>query len=398
MNLSTPADDHDAYLAAFDSVTAETMRHSSRIKWTLFGDDVLPCWVADMDLPVAAPIHRRVSELVARHDFGYHRLPMSRRLRSAFIDKMAAFGLDVSPQQVYALVNVVQGLDLAITLFTEPGDGVLLITPIYGPFHEAVDGTGRRRVESALVRGEHRYEIDFDHLRSVVDSTTRLMLLCNPHNPTGRAFEREELEQLGRMALEHDMVIVSDEIHADLIYGDRVHIPIAALSPEIARRTITLTSATKAFNLAGLPCALAVLGSDVLKQRFRELPPHTVGHGGILGTEATVTAWTEGSVWLGALREYLDGNRRHLVQRIDSELPGVVVRAPEATYLAWLDCRSLGLEPDAHGFFLEQARVALSDGPDFASPGEGHVRLNFGTSRKILDPILDRMASALECR
>jgi cystathionine beta-lyase len=397
-------DSRTEYLAAFDRVTVEQMRQVRRIKWSLYqGSDVLPAWVADMDLPIAVPIQRRLEELVARGDIGYHQLPIPPDLRQAFIDQLARQGFEVSPKQVYSLVNVVQGLDLAVTLFSEPGDGILLLTPIYAPFHQAVDGTGRRRLDSEMkLVGEGaaaRYEIDFDHLRSLAPHA-RMLLLCNPHNPTGRVYERAELEQLAALALEHDLLIVSDEIHSELTFDRRSHIAIATLSDEVARRTITITSATKAYNLAGLPCALAVFGDDSLKQPFRELPPHIVGHGGILGAEAATVAWTQGMEWMGALREYLELNRDHLVSRVRRDLTradgrSVSIQSPEATYLSWLDCTALALDTDPRSFFFEHARVALSPGSDFGPPGASFARLNFGTSRQILDQLLDRMAEAV---
>ena len=253
-----------------DSLTAAEMHRSSRIKWRLFGDEVLPAWVADMDFPVAPPIHRAICDLVGRHDFGYHIVPLSPHLRAALVSRMAErFSWQIDPERIVPLVNLLQGLDLSVLLHSRRGEGVVLQTPLYPPFLAAVKGSGRRVDESTLVRGTHRYQIDFDHLRAALQPDTRLILLCNPHNPTGRAFEREELLALGELALEHDLIVVSDEIHADLTFPERRHVPFATLGPELAERTITLTSATKSFNLAGLPCAFAVCGSDRLQQPFR---------------------------------------------------------------------------------------------------------------------------------
>ena len=297
--MSTEAAEGRAMRAAFDSLRAQDLWRSERIKWRLYGGDVLPAWVADMDFPVAPPIERALAELVARSDLGYHHVPLSPRLREALVSHMAErFGWQVEPRRVVPLVNVVQGLDAAVLLHSRTGEGVVVQTPIYPPFLAAVTQSGRRLDASPLVRGSERYEIDFDRLRASIRSDTRVFLLCNPHNPTGRVFESAELAGLAEIAEENDLVVVSDEIHADLTYPGHHHIPFASLGPDAAARTITLTSATKAFNLAGLPCAFAIFGGDRAQQPFDGLPPHLLGHCGMLDDAATVTAWTEGDAWL----------------------------------------------------------------------------------------------------
>jgi cystathionine beta-lyase len=395
--MSKDAPERSEVRRALDSLSAAEMHRSSRIKWRLFGDDVLPAWVADMDFPVAPPIHRAIRELVGRHDFGYHHVPLSPSLRDALVSRMAErFSWQIDPQRIVPLVNVLQGLDASVLLHSRRGEGVVLETPIYPPFLAAVERSGRRVVESSLVRGAHRYEIDFEHLRAMLDPDTRLLLLCNPHNPTGRVFEREELLALGELALEHDIIVVSDEIHADLAFSPHRHLPFATLGPELAERTITLTSATKSFNLAGLPCAFAIFGSDRVQQPFQELPPHVLGQPGILDDAATHAAWTEGQPWLDEVVAYLLENRDLVMDFFARRLPDLRVLPPEATYMAWLDCRELGLPADPFNFFLEHARVALTRGSDFGAPGKGFVRMNFATSRTILLEILERMGAAVE--
>jgi cystathionine beta-lyase len=290
----------------------------------------------------------------------------------------------------------VQGLDACVLLHSRPGEGVVLQTPIYPPFLAAVEHSGRRLVESGLVPGTDRYEINFDHLRGALDSETRMLLLCNPHNPTGRVFERHELMALGELALEHDLVVVSDEIHADLAFPPHGHVPFATLGPELAERTITVTSATKSFNLAGLPCAFAIFGSDRLQRPWQDLPPHVIGHPGILDDAATYTAWTEGQPWLEEVVAYLLENRALMMDFFERRLPGLHVFPPEATYMAWLDCRELRLPADPFDFFLQQARVGLTGGREFGAPGRGFARINFATSKAILREILERMATAVE--
>jgi cystathionine beta-lyase len=224
------------------------------------------------------------------------------------------------------------------------------------------------------------------------------MLLCNPHNPSGRVFRREELEGIAQVALARDLVVVSDEIHADLVFPGSRHIPFAALSPEIEARTITLSSASKPFNIAGLRCAVAVFGSDALRKRFLGCPRHLRGGLGSFGIAATEVAWRHCQPWLDEVLAYLGANRQLLADFTAAELPGIRHFRPEATYLAWLDCRALGLEPSPYRFFLSRAKVALSDGAAFGGPGRGFVRLNFATSRRILRLALERMAEALRER
>ncbi len=222
-----------------------------------------------------------------------------------------------------------------------------------------------------------------------------MLLLCNPHNPTGRVFRRDELEGIARIAVEQDLVVVADEIHADLVYPGGRHIPFASLSPEAEARTITLTAGSKPFNIAGLRCALAIFGSDALRRRFLGFERHLRGGLGSLGILALEAAWSHADPWLDEVLPYLEANRDFTAEFVRSELPGVRHFAPEGTYLAWLDCRELELSPSPHRFFLERAKVGLGNGPTFGAPGAGFVRLNFATSRAILSRALEQMAKAL---
>jgi cystathionine beta-lyase len=245
-----------------------------------------------------------------------------------------------------------------------------------------------------MPRGAHGYALDLEDLRAKAKQA-KLLLLCNPHNPTGRVFRRDELEALAAIAREHELFVISDEIHADLVFAPGRHIAFASLSADAASRTITLYAASKAFNIAGLRCAVAIFGTPELKKRFNAFPRHLRGglNGpGILATEA---AWLHGDPWLADVLAYLRANRDFVADFVKRELPGVVHHAPEATYLAWLDCRALRLAPTPHEFFLKQAKVALSEGPNFGPPGEGFVRLNFATSRAILERALTHMAKAV---
>ncbi len=379
----------------FDDLDLARLRRRTGEKWQLYPPDVLPLWVADMDFEPAGPIRERLQQCLDLGDLGYPKHPLPTGLPEIFAERAKrVWGWEVEPALVELLTEVVQGLYVAIRQFSRPGEGVIVQTPIYPPFLHAVKDLGRRRADQPLRAGESGYEVDLDGLDAAAREA-RILMLCNPHNPTGRAFRSDELEAMAEIAVRHDLVVLSDEIHADLVHRGSRHIPIATISPEIAQRTVTFTSASKAFNIAGLRCAVAIFGSSALRRRFLELPRHLRGGLGGLGIQATEVAWTQGDPWLRDLRGYLEANRDFLAESLRRELPEVRFFPPEATYLAWLDFRPLGLEPSSHRYLLDHARVALSDGAAFGPPGEGFVRLNFATSRPILTAALDRIFDSL---
>jgi cystathionine beta-lyase len=299
------------------------------------------------------------------------------------------FGWQPAADEVLPLADLVQALYAAVAAFTERGQGVVLQTPIYPPFLMAVRDTGRRIVEHPLIDDGTRYVMDAASLAGVFNAEAPLLLLCNPHNPTGRVFERFELEAIAKVAVDRQLTVVADEVHADLVYPGRQHVPFASLGPDVAARTVTLTSATKAYNIPGLRCGLMHFGSSALRERFRSVfPDRMLGTVNRFGIDATVVAWNECEAWLDEVMQVLAENRH----RLCAGLRGPKCYAPEATYLAWLDCRELGFGESPQRWFLENARVAMSDGPDFLGPG--FARLNFGTSTDILEEILTRIASA----
>ena len=380
----------------FDDLDLSQLRRRRGEKWTTYPADVLPAWVADMDFPVCEPIQQLLAERFALSDLGY---PSDRAIQSVkeiFAARaIERFDWIIEPRRIELLTDVVQGLYASLLTLSEPGEAAIVQTPIYPPFLHAVPECSRRLLINQLVCSGDHYGIDFEDLRAVADGGTRMLLFCNPQNPTGRAFTRAELETLAEFVLAHDLIVCSDEIHADLVYRGQRHIPFASLAPEIATRTVTLTSASKAFNIAGLRCAVAVFGSDELQRRFNSLPTHLRGGLGGLGLAATECAWRDGQAWLEELLTYLEANRDFAARFVAEQLPGVRHAKPEATYLAWLDCRALRLDPDPFQYFLTRGRVALSDGAAFGRGGEGFVRLNFATSRAILTESLDRMRTAL---
>lgn len=378
-------------------LSVEACRARRGTKWNKYPSDVLPAWVADMDFSVAEPIQEAIERLVNLGDYGYGARLGEVSLETAFAERMERrFGWSPDPEQVQPVSELIQALFSVLLAFSEPGDGVVMQTPIYPPFLVALAQTERRLVDNPLADEGSRFVLDAADLRRKVDDRTRILVVCNPHNPTGRVLEREELLALGELAVERDMVIVADEIHADLLYSGRRHVVMATLSPEIASRTITITSATKGFNIPGLRCALMHFGSPELRERFRRtIPDRLLGQVNVIGIDATVAAWRHGQPWLDRVMTRLSANRERVAEFVAAELPGVRHYQPEATYLAWLDCGALDLPSSPAEFFLEQARVGLNDGADFGPASQSCVRLNFGTSGAILEEVLERMAAAV---
>jgi cystathionine beta-lyase len=378
------------------NVTEADCRARRGHKWTKYGDDVLPAWVADMDFPAPEPVRAVLRWSAERSALGYERPEDLHEVYEAAAAWLATrHGWAPAPDSMAVLTDVVQGLYLALFAFTEPGDGVIVQSPIYPPFLTTVAAMGRRLLDNPLRDPCGEAALDVEGLRRVAAAPgAKLLLLCNPHNPSGRVFRRDELEAIAEVALERDLVVVADEIWMDVVYPGARHVPFASLGAEVAARTLTLLSATKAFNIAGVRCAVAVFGSPALRVRLETLPPGLRGTPSVLGLRATAAAWREGGAWLAAVLEQLAANRQTVARFVRARLPGVRHRAPEGTYLAWLDCAGLGLPQPAAAFFLARARVALSDGAEFGGP-PSCVRLNFATTPALLDELLERMARAV---
>jgi len=380
----------------FDGLDLAALRERRSVKWRRFPPDVLPAFVAEMDFPAAPPVREALAAAVERSDFGYAPELVVPELAEAFAGFAGRrFGWAVDPAHTYVLPDVMRGIELWIDAFTAPGGGVVVNTPVYFPFLGAIRQAGRRIVEAPFVRGPARWELDLDSLEAAFAAGNRLYLLCNPHNPLGRVLSPQELAAVGALAVRYDVRVVADEIHAPLVYPGRRHTVFATLDPQLAARTLTLHSASKAWNLAGLHCAVAVPGSATDEAHLAALPYRIRGPAGILGIEATVAAYREGEPWLDELLAYLDGNRGRLAELLAQALPDVDCVPAEGTYLAWLDCRSLGLGDEPARAFLDRGRVAVYGGAVFGPSGRGFVRVNFATSRALLEEIVRRMRATL---
>jgi cystathionine beta-lyase len=352
-------------------------------------------WVADMDFASPEPVIRTLRERVEHGIFGYGMEPPE--LRDTIADRLQElYGWQVSCEALIFVPGVVTGFNLATRAVTTPGDGVLAQTPVYFPMLYVPGNIGGTLDEMELTRQpDGSYEIDFDDFESAITSRTRIFLLCNPHNPVGRVFRRKELERMAEICLRHNVVICSDEIHCDLLFSGHRHLPIASLDPEIADRTITLMAPSKTYNIAGLHFSVAIIQNAELRKQYQAAGAGLVGRPGILSAVAALAAYQDGQPWLDAVLRYLEANRDHLVEYVESQLPGVTMWCPEGTYLGWLDCREAGIDGATHQFFLDQARVALNEGASFGRGGEGFVRLNFACPRSTLYEALERMRAAL---
>jgi cystathionine beta-lyase len=379
----------------FDRIIDRRLTNSN--KWRKYPADVLPLWVADMDFPSPEPVVRAMRERVEHGVYGYgFEEP---EFAEVFADRtQKRYGWKISPEAVVLVPGVIPGFNVACRALTSRGDGLLMQVPVYPPILRSPTNHELTRDEARLGRqADGRYAADLDAFRAAIHGRTRVFLLCNPHNPVGRVFTREELTGMAAICLERGLPIIADEIHCDLLYSGQQHVPMASLGPEVEQRTITLMAPSKTFNLAGLKVSVAVIPNGSLRERFLAARGDFVqAQVNIMGYTAALAAYRDGQEWLEALMRYLEANRDYLGEYVRTRLPGVTMVAPEGTYLAWLDCRNA--EPaaaDPFTFFLERAKVAFNDGALFGPGGQGFVRLNFGTPRSLLTEGLERMRRAL---
>lgn len=370
-------------------------------KWTYYPEDLLPMWVADMDFPAPKPILDAIREAVRHGVLGYE-LPSKTLLETVAARMDRLYGWKVKPEWVIPVTGIVNGFNFAARAFGISKKGYLIQPPVYNEFHELKNNVGLAQLDAPLVqrvRGNIlQYEIDWDLFRRQAKKAG-MFLLCNPHNPLGIIFSRSDLRRMAEICLENKVLMISDEIHSELLLNDRKFTPLAKLASEIAQNSITLIAPSKTFNMPGLFCGFAIIPNKELRDKYANVVGHLRVHVASLGMRAAQVAFSgQCDDWLKELRDYLTGNRDFLVDYITKNMPGVRTTSPQATYLAWLDFTEFEFETSAYQFFFEKAKVALSDGAIFGENGKGRVRLNFGTSRKILKQGLDRMSQALHSR
>lgn len=381
----------------FESISLDWLHTKPGAKWQRT-PDAIAAWVADMDFAPAPAISAALTRTIATGDLGY---PDWRSIiggsgaTDAFVDRCAArYGWHIDAADTREFNDVVQAIQVVLHTCTSPGDGVVVHTPAYPPFLNSLEMTGCRLVPIPAERSSSSptgWSFDYDALDATLRAEpAKVLLLCHPQNPTGHVFSEDELRTVAALAERHELVIISDEIHADLTYAPFVHRPMALFAPD---RTVSIHAASKAFNLAGLRYAIAHFGSQRARIAADALPEHMLGATNLFAAVAVEAAWRDGDEWLAAVVAHLDSQRKLLAELLAQHLPEINYIPPSATYLAWLDCRALGFGDDPSIKFLERG-VRLSEGPNFGSDGLGFARLNFATSSKLLREIVSRMATA----
>jgi len=383
----------------FDSVPSRRNPNNLN-KWTLYPKDVLPVWIADMDFPVAPQIADALRKQIDQGVLGYDVMP-ARALYETIAARMKKlYGWEVNPDHIVYTPGVNNGYNVAARMLCSNKKGYLIQTPVYNEFLDTEHKTGARQYTAPLAKkvsgNRISYEVDFDAFERGVKKSG-MFLLCNPHNPVGRIHSRVELKRMAEICIENKVTIVSDEIHSELLLGGAKFTPLASLSREIAEHTITMIAASKAFNVPGLVCGFAIIPNDDLRKKFSKTSEGMSFEISSLGLTAARVAYSgRADAWLRELRQYLTRNRDFIVEYVEKYLPGIRVTKPDATYLAWLDCSELNLQPSPYRFFRNEAKVAFSDGGKFGKGNEQFVRLNFGTTRKTVEAVLRRMGKAIK--
>nr|WP_306813120.1 MalY/PatB family protein [Paenibacillus soyae] len=362
----------------------------------LFGnEDILPLWVADMDFPSPPAVQEALKKRVELGAYGY-------AIRTdEYLDSIMSWfgrkhGWSLQREWIADSPSVVTTLSLCVEQFTAPGDKVVIQTPVYYPFYDVVKMNDRELALNPLIIRNGHYEMDMEHLEGLFQDGAKMILLCNPHNPGGRVWSREELEALGALCLRYGVIVVSDEIHCDLVYPGHEYVPFASLSPELADVTITCLAATKTFNLPGLHTSFMVVSNREMKakldRRIKTLSIHMSHH---FAQEAVVAAYNESEDWLDELMVYIEGNLNYALSYLAEHLPEAKPMKPEGTYLLWLDCRALGLDKNGlKQLMYEKAKVAFNEGSTFGTEGEGWLRINLACPRFVLEKALAQFCAA----
>lgn len=383
------------YTADFDLIDLEHLRGVGGLKWSMF-PDTIGAFVAEMDFGTAPAVTQALHAAVDVGQIGYLPGSVADAMSRATADwHRTVYGWDISADQVHPIADVIKGLEVAIQHYSRPGSAVILPTPAYMPFLSVPPTLDREIIEVAMIEVDGLYRMDLDGLADAFRAGGNLLILCNPYNPVGKVFDRDELAAIAGVVAEHDGRVFSDEIHSPLVYPGAVHVPYASISDTAAGHTVTATSASKAWNLPGLKCAQLILTNDAdaaVWERIWFLASHGAS---TLGVIANTAAFRSGRPWLDSVVAYLDGNRLALADLVATLLPGVRYIPPQGTYIAWLDCRGLGLDASPAQFFRDHAGVSLTDGSACGAAGQGYVRMIFATPRPILEQALTQMGAAV---
>lgn len=381
-------------MGMFDFDKEIERRGTASTKWDspFVKEDVKPMWVADMDFEAAPGIQEELVNVVKQNVYGYKLL--SERYYESVVKWMRdRHQYEVQKDWICYVPNVVLGLVFAVQTVSEPGDEILIPTPVYGPFFMAVNHTDRVVKESKMKNCKGYYTIDFEDLEAQITKKTKAIMLCNPHNPSGRVWTREELKQLADLCEKHDLYVISDDIHCELTTKGHAHTFITQVSENIAEKTIVCTSPSKAFNLASVHVANCIIQNEALRTKFQEIAEQSkAAHCNAFAEAALIGAYEKSGQWLDELNVYLEENMDYFVSYIQKYIPKLTVYKPEGTYLVWVDCRNTGIrEEEIHDYLLEKCKVAVNEGTFFGEDGSGFVRFNLACPRATITPVLEKM-------
>ena len=363
----------------------------------IFGKkDVIPMWVADMDFKTPAFIIEKLRERLGHEIFGYSFRPDD-YFSSIIKWTREHHNWDIDKEWICFCPGIVPALNLCTLSFTRPGDSVIVQPPVYFPFFSAVESHGRNLVYNQLIEKDGKWTMDFDSLISSVNESTKMMIISNPHNPVGRAWTPEELDKLTDICLKNNILILSDEIHCDLVLPGFLHTPVAKISEKIADITVTCLAPSKTFNLAGLSTSSVIISNPVLRKYFnKKIDNLHIGNGNIFGTVASIAAYSEGHEWLDALMDYIDLNVGFVQKYCRELIPEIIPVQPEATYMIWLDCRKFAMSgKELQNFFINKAGVGMNEGSTFGPGGEGFMRMNLGTTHDTVKKAMEQIEKAV---
>jgi len=385
----------------FDKIIDRTSTNST--KWSVesvFGqDDILPMWIADMDFPCPEPVVQAIKKRAEHPIYGYTKAPSE--LFQAVVERMERkYGWKIEPEWILLTPGVVPALNAAIRAFAGPQGKVVIQSPVYPPFQKAIDNNECQLLNNKLKFANGRYTVDFEDLRHLFEEQgAKMMILCSPHNPVGRVWTREELITMGEIVIGSGGVMVSDEIHGEIVYKGYKHIPFGSISEGFARSSVTCIAPSKTFNIPGLHTSVAIIPDEKLRERFNRARAGIMGSPGLFGLTAMEAAFRYGDEWLEQVLEYLEGNVEFTIKYLKEKIPQIKAIRPEGTYLLWLDCRELGMDPQSLSkFFREEAKVGMNDGYTYGPGGEGFMRLNIACPRSILEEALRRIERAVKAR
>lgn len=384
----------------FDKVV--NRKDTDSTKWNNLKDnygseDLLPMWIADMDFQSPTDVIDAFKKRVEHGVFGYPYIGTN--VYDSIINWVRKrYHWDIKKEWIIFTPGVIVGLNIGIKEIGEKGDNVVVQTPVYPPFFRVVENYGRELKVNPIKFDSGKFAMDFEDLEEKIDDKTKVMMLCNPHNPVGRAWTKEELNRLGEICIKNDLTIISDEIHADLTLRGTKHIPIASISEELSNMTITLISPSKTFNIAGLFTSIAIVPNKELRERFtKSLEQMEIGHVSIFGRVGLEAAYSKGEGWLNEALLYIEDNIDFVIEYIKKNIPEIKVVKPEATYLLWLDFRGLNKTADeVNEALLNVGKIILNDGRPYGEGGEGYFRLNVGCARSIVEDGLDRIKKSVE--